>query len=184
VKGGCPHHSSRGPVRRVGLAGFAVEKAPSVSRVDLLWSSPRRHQSSRIWARWTRSKVPRAGECSQLFAGMRDTQGPRLRNGVDAGSACVSAFAGPLRNDERYRVLEDCSSFQHIRSRQQCQTGRRLGRKRERLQSLGHRRQRGRRKVVSAPLAEKRGGYGSQPGVDSRFARHMDCDFVLIGQYE
>lgn len=56
---------------------------------------------------------------------MRATQGPRSCTGMDDGSACVSALAGPVRNDERYRVLEDCTSFKHTRTWQQCQTSRR-----------------------------------------------------------
>jgi hypothetical protein len=103
------------PSRRIG--GFSWSKRRPRCRGMISYGArPNDRQSSRIWARWTRRKVPRAGESSQLFAGMRDTQGPRLRNGVDADSACVSAFVDSVRNDERYRVFEDCTSFRHARS--------------------------------------------------------------------
>lgn len=114
---------------------------------------------------------------------MRATQGPRSRNGVDAGPACVSAYVGPLRNDERYRVFEDCTSFRHARSgsnakRAVAQEGTGKVAISRAPPAMG------RRKVVSAPLAIREGCRRSQPGVAVGSARHMGSVFVLIGQFE
>jgi hypothetical protein len=131
VKGGCPHHSSHGAVRRVGLAVVVVKKAPSVSRVDLQQSSPRRHQSSAsmldgLDGRYLGPVKVRSSSrgCGQLKVLDCAMVWMLVRH-------AFSALAGPVRSDERYRVLEDCTSFTHARTWQQCQTSRRRRRNRK-----------------------------------------------------